>query len=160
MTAILLGPSDNEEDSLELQTRKKRPIRNEFRPRDNHPDTLEAAVGFFSETNPDAQLLFSSALYNCGGLVFGSRRVWIDPEDFREILDDDGYESVSEHRPGDVVLYGRSAESIDHVGVTRPLRCRHTPSRRFGCAPNGGMPESMFMRSTMYRNSSVGRSRY
>lgn len=50
--------------------------------------------------------------------MFGARRVWIDPSEFRQILRDDGYRIITEPLlPGDVVLYGRSSDGVDHVGM-------------------------------------------
>ena len=121
MSVVLLGESVDE--SLALETRQKWRIPNVLRLVEAHPDTLAAATQLFETTHPNARLVCSSALYNCGGLVFGSRRVWIDPDDFNQILEDDGYERITgPPSPGDIVLYGTSPESIAHVGVVH-----HTP---------------------------------
>ena len=116
MKVPLIGVSADE--SLALETRQHWQIPNDFRLRDAAPESLAALREEFKKIHPHARPVCSSALYNCGGLVFGSRRVWIDPEHFRQILEDDGYEPVTDPaRPGDIVLYGTSPESIDHVGV-------------------------------------------
>ena len=45
--------------------------------------------------------------YNCVGMVFASRRAWIDPKHVYRILNEDGYRKISldEVKQGDVVLY-------------------------------------------------------
>lgn len=125
---MLIGESVDE--SLALQTRQKRRIPNEFRALDKHPDTLAELARMFGVSHPFARLVCSSALYNCGGLVFGSRRVWIEPEEFLRILEDDGYELITDSpSPGDIVLYGTSLdpEGIAHVGVVHHAPVASSP---------------------------------
>jgi cell wall-associated NlpC family hydrolase len=54
------------------------------------------------------------------GLVFASRRTWIDPEHLYQILADDEYQQlggVAEAQPGDVVVYRGSDGQPSHVGI-------------------------------------------
>lgn len=53
---------------------------------------------------------------NCHGWVFTGGKYWLAPEDVANILQDNGYQSVSDPRPGDVVIY-RNAGAIAHTAV-------------------------------------------
>jgi hypothetical protein len=81
-------------------------------------DELERAVQANQE--PAARLLVrSSALYNCMGLVFASRRTTISIERVREILLHDRYSKRNFWEPqvGDVVVYTNDDEDEPvHVG--------------------------------------------
>ena len=115
----LIGRQTERDDGgLALETRARRRISNEFRESDDLPWKRDEAEQLCRRGHPEARLVCSSALYNCGGLVFGARRVWIDPSEFRQILRDDGYRTIAEPLlPGDVVLYGTSSGSVAHVGM-------------------------------------------
>ena len=66
------------------------------------------------------QLRRSSATYNCAGMVFGSRRTWIDIDQTELILSEDGYHKLSGRgmlQKGDVVVYLDGQEAPAHVGV-------------------------------------------
>ena len=103
---------------------------NEFRVRDDPPWKLAECERFRHSAHPNARLVCRSALYNCGGLVFGSRRVWIEPDEFRRILSDDGYSPVTgPPLPGDVVLYGESLKRVDHVGFVHDIDLADLPQR-------------------------------
>lgn len=61
-----------------------------------------------------------SALYNCHGLTFASRRTRIiRAVDVKKILDDDNYQIVTENNilPGDIVLYLSVSGDVNHSGV-------------------------------------------
>lgn len=55
------------------------------------------------------------------GLIFASRRTWIDPEVLNDILVDDEYiklADIQEIQIGDIVVYkDRHDNSISHIGV-------------------------------------------
>lgn len=57
--------------------------------------------------------------YNCVGLVFASRRAFIDPEHIPKILSDDGYIKVqrSSVNVGDIVVYTNDENEPIHIGV-------------------------------------------
>ena len=57
-------------------------------------------------------------MYNCVGMVFASRRAWIETNHLYELLRQDGYNRVAERDivPGDVVLYTKNVVPI-HVGL-------------------------------------------
>ena len=56
--------------------------------------------------------------FNCHGWVFTGGRFWIGPDDVERILTDNGYQVVSQPRPGDVVIY-RDSVQISHTGLVR-----------------------------------------
>ena len=69
-------------------------------------------------TFPNIVLRSADSVYNCGGMVFASRRTAIDIEDVPWILKEDGYRPI---RPkdvcvGDVVLYRDHKNEPSHVG--------------------------------------------
>lgn len=131
MTIPLVGRmSDQDDGALMLETRTRRPIPNEYRNQDVLPARLAEIERLLINAHPGAQLLFSTGLYNCGGLIFGSRRVWIEPDQFRKILADDGYRPVTAPpKPGDVVLYGTPEKGVDHVGVVHHMFIAYPPQR-------------------------------
>ena len=62
--------------------------------------------------------------YNCHGWVFTGGRYWIQNEDVETIVQDNGYQSVAQPRPGDLALYRASgtdsaAGPVLHSGVVR-----------------------------------------
>ncbi|MGN8084588.1 hypothetical protein ACTJK6_00930 [Ralstonia sp. 22086] len=63
------------------------------------------------------------SLYNCHGLVFASRRAWVQGEDLSNIMLDDGYFSVEEKDvlPGDVVIYF-DGQTPSHTGFVVSVR--------------------------------------
>lgn len=129
MTTLIERHNDRYVGGLALETRAKYPIPNGLIPEDDAPEVLASWDKIMCETYPRIRLLCSSALYNCGGLVFGARRVWIEPDQFRKILNDDGYKPVQDSpQPGDIVLYGLP-ESVNHVGVVHHTDLASLPER-------------------------------
>ncbi len=71
------------------------------------------------EWHPNAIVRSLSAYpYNCVGLIFASRRAWIEIDHIYAILRGDGYRLIYRHEvmAGDLVLYKRD-NSPTHVGV-------------------------------------------
>ena len=60
----------------------------------------------------------SDHMYNCVGMIFASRRAWIETKHLYELFAEDGYNRVSEREivPGDLVVYTRN-EVPTHVGL-------------------------------------------
>jgi hypothetical protein len=61
-----------------------------------------------------------SALYNCHGLTFASRRTRIETSrDIQTILDDDEYQeiAIADVLPGDVVIYYSERGEPNHSGI-------------------------------------------
>ena len=81
-----------------------------------------------------------SALYNCHGMTFASRRTRIVRAiDVRRILDDDNYQVVTGANilPGDIVLYLSASGDVNHSGVV--VECPlGSPPWVFGKWGNGG----------------------
>ena len=81
---------------------------------------MQAARDFVLSAHSSASVRSLNSVYNCVGMVFASRRTWIEPEHVPMILSDDGYRPIdrNELERGDVVVYRReSLEEISHVGV-------------------------------------------
>ena len=114
--------------ALALDSRRRNHIRNETR-LEISPEMRRIQADHLSHIFPEAKLLSSSALYNCFGLVFGSRRTWIDHEAIQEVLEDDDFGpcplSPSEWEPGDVVLYRAEGKSeITHVAILMQITAK------------------------------------
>ncbi|MEP6635735.1 MAG: hypothetical protein ABJB97_03350 [Acidobacteriota bacterium] len=74
------------------------------------------------KNHPDIKLVSASAIYNCYGMVFASRRCAIlGEEDVDMILHDDGYHLLpwdpTAWELGDVMLYRNSEGALRHAGV-------------------------------------------
>jgi hypothetical protein len=57
--------------------------------------------------------------YNCVGMIFASRRVWIEIDDINKLLQEDGYRPISREQAviGDVVLYKYNNGEPAHIGI-------------------------------------------
>lgn len=105
--------------SLALQAISGYDIPNELR-RERPPVSLRAAVDLVKELWPNAIFRSISNTYNCGGLAFACRRVWVSPEVFVQILQADGYRRLKgpeESEAGDVVIYHGPDNEPCHVGL-------------------------------------------
>ena len=60
----------------------------------------------------------ASDVCNCHGWVFTGGRYWLSPNDVEQILADNGYQAVSDPRPGDLAIY-RDGDVISHTAVVR-----------------------------------------
>ena len=104
---------------LELSTRLGNRIPNEQRlPR--LPASMEAANNIVRNAHPDIQVRSLSSVYNCMGMVFASRRTWVETDHLQMILEEDGYHQVPDERdlqPGDVVVYKDDDGQVSHVGI-------------------------------------------
>lgn len=56
--------------------------------------------------------------FNCHGWVFTGGRYWVGPDGVELILADNGYQAVSQPRPGDLIVY-RDGGCVTHTGVVR-----------------------------------------
>lgn len=67
----------------------------------------------------------SDYMYNCVGMIFASRRAWIETNHLYELLRQDGYNKVTEREivPGDLVVY-TSNEVPTHVGLIMTILSR------------------------------------
>lgn len=116
---MLIGAGgENDSASIQLATRHGSYISNERR-RERSPDALKAAAEIWKQKFPNIRVRSMTAIYNCVGLVFGSRRTCIDPDQLELILREDGYHRLSgEHQVeiGDLVLY-RVGYQYEHIAV-------------------------------------------
>ncbi len=82
---------------------------------------MYAARNALLETHPDYKLRSLDSVYNCMGMVFASRRTWIEPDNFGMIVQDDGYVERKKKvnaLPGDVVVYRISSKGeVIHAGI-------------------------------------------
>lgn len=97
------GPSDRA--SIPLGTRRGTFIPNERR-RELNPATLRASVDLWTRERPNARLRSVTAVYNCMGLVFASRRTCIDSTSLDTILREDEYQK------GKAILIGERLPSF------------------------------------------------
>lgn len=110
--------------AIPLATRQGTWIRN-VRRTENAPEALRDAAERWKRLLPNAILRSNTALYNCVGLVFASRRTWVGVDDLgpvlRLIFEEDGYNrlsSMADVERGDVVVYrDPQGKEIRHIGI-------------------------------------------
>jgi hypothetical protein len=85
------------------------------------PAKVKASIDLWGKTYPKVELRSFTHLYNCVGMVFASRRAWIESTDLERVLKADGYRQLGgpgEVVRGDLVLYrGLSDKEYSHVAV-------------------------------------------
>ena len=111
------GPRDPR--AIPLATKRGTEIPNERR-WESHPDALRVSYELFRRERPAVILRSLTATYNCMGLVFASRRTWVDTEFLGMISQEDGYRVVMRHQdlaPGDILVYRDERGRVVHVGV-------------------------------------------
>ena len=104
---------------LPLATRKGNQIPNEQQPQLSGRELNDAQTNILNR-HPKVNARSLSSIYNCMGMVFASRRTWIQPEHLKMILDEDDYRRVNnlaELERGDVVVYRDSQGDVSHVGI-------------------------------------------
>ena len=115
---LIGGGGESDRLSIKLATRRGTFISNERR-RERPPEALRAAKEIWKEKYPNIQVRSLTAIYNCVGLVFGSRRTCIDTDQLELILREDDYRRLpGEHdvEIGDLVLY-RIGNRYEHIAV-------------------------------------------
>jgi len=105
--------------AIRLETAKGTGIRNyQERQIQSH---LERINRILEQQHPRAKRRTTpSALYNCHGLTFASRRTQISStRDISTILEDDAYSKVElkDAKPGDVVVYSDDRGDANHSGI-------------------------------------------
>ena len=120
---VILGPDGQPAipRRLPLAARDSWPIPNEIG-YDLNPVQARAIVQDWRQRRPCARFRSISGVYNCLGMVFASRRTFIDDMTLlREIFLHDGYRLVDpppEAITGDVVVYKNPAsKEPTHVGI-------------------------------------------
>jgi hypothetical protein len=85
-----------------------------------NPDQIAHAEGRISPDAKEHRRLYlefpPSEDCNCHGWVFTGGRYWLSPESVEKILLENGYHTVSDPRPGDVVIY-RQGGVISHTAI-------------------------------------------
>ena len=105
--------------NLPLSTMRGNPIPNQQRGQ-MHPDRMACAQLIHVTQHPGIRPRSLSSRYNCVGMVFSTRRTWIEPELVERILEEDGYRQVlaeQDLKIGDLVVYRDSDSLISHIGV-------------------------------------------
>lgn len=124
MPHIIGAGGEKDRASLPLYTHSREFIPNETR-LEFAPATLQAAKELLGKKHPQAKLRSSTSIYNCMGLVFASRRTWVDTEYTRLILRGDEYQRIDnlfDVRVGDIVLYkNNKGKDITHVGIVAEI---------------------------------------
>lgn len=122
------GPQDRA--SIPLATRQGTWIPNVRRP-EQSPATHMAYINLYKQRVPSARLRSSTAVYNCAGLVFASRRTWVFMQEVPKILGEDGYHRLAglpDVEIGDLVIYRETrGSSMTHIGIIIERRA-HVPS--------------------------------
>jgi hypothetical protein len=92
------------------------------------PFHYDEAFSFFHQNHPSLQRRSATSAYNCFGLVFATRRAWINHAEeltgvIMMILQDDKYAKLAPHeaKPGDIAIY-RRGDSIVHAGLVYNVR--------------------------------------
>ena len=118
MVVILDEGGERDCRAIKLATCKGTWIRNRRRI-EWAPAGLREAAKLERERHPNATLRSSTAIYNCMGLVFASRRTGVFMDQLETIIEDDGYEKLSnlnEIQIGDIVFY-KHKDQVTHVGI-------------------------------------------
>ena len=119
MESLVIGAGgESDRNSIPLATRAGRRIDNERR-MEHLPARLRAAAHMITSQCHGAQPRTLSAQYNCMGMVFASRRVWVDITLIRRILEEDEYSRLAGPEAlqvGDLVVYQRDGADA-HVGM-------------------------------------------
>lgn len=85
---------------------------------------MDAAKDIWLLKHSSARIRSLSSVYNCMGMVFATRRTWVDPQHLSLILNDDGYRRVPDQaglEEGDVIVYKNTAGQVSHVGIIARL---------------------------------------
>lgn len=120
MTDFLLDTGKEFGPEILLATRQGNKIPNRQR-YEASPVQLKAWTRLIENLCHRAQLRSSVSIYNCVGMVFASRRTWIEIDIITWIFGEDGYHRFSEldnSRSGDLVLYRDThTKEYAHVGM-------------------------------------------
>lgn len=85
-----------------------------------NPARRKAMVEVIGASCPSGQPRSITQTYNCIGMVFASRRVWIDSNYFYTILSDDGYRplgGLDDVQVGDLIVYKNPNGEFTHVAI-------------------------------------------
>ncbi len=129
--SIIISENELNRRSIRVQTRKGNDIFNSqsFIISDHEKSQFPDIRKKFTSVNFRS---LPSAIYNCHGLVFASRRTGIDDtEEIYKILKDDNYTEIllADVLPGDIIIYFSSNGDAEHSGVviSKPDPQLHIP---------------------------------
>ncbi len=109
---------------IALSTRAGRKIINDRRLQSS-PVRLKAAERIILSNHGTAKTRSLSSVYNCVGMIFASRRTWVDPDQLKVIYKDDNYrtlDNIDEASEGDVIIYKNGDNEITHVGLVSKVQ--------------------------------------
>jgi hypothetical protein len=92
----------------------------ELRPTDVRTDAEQKVMAEFHSHGRVIRIAPVNDSCNCHGWVFTGGRYWVSQIDVEHILVDNGYEIVTDPRPGDLAIY-RDSREISHTGVVRAV---------------------------------------
>lgn len=103
---------------LPLATRKGKPIPNQQR-MELGPERMAGARDIVVSEHASAYARSLRSVYNCMGMVFASRRTFVDIDQLDMVLDDDDYRPITEGdlERGDLVIYRDASGIATHVGL-------------------------------------------
>lgn len=113
---------------IELATRTGRSIPNDRRLSGN-PTRLKVAEELVLKYHHTAVTRSLTGLYNCMGMVFATRRTWVDTNQLSIILKDDDYHkltSIENVIVGDVIIYKGEEGQVTHVGLVSRVEANLT----------------------------------
>lgn len=128
MTSRIGLPGDRVSDphALIIQTKRRNLIPNVLR-LDRPLHWQQAAHDMMKASHPAIRLRRATSVYNCLGMVFASRRTWVeetirlDTETILQmVLQDDGFRRLHPNEPpmpGDLVVYRQQDHAFAHIGV-------------------------------------------
>jgi hypothetical protein len=118
MVDIIGAGSKRDREAIELATRAGTFIPN-VRRREQSPARMKAAWDIWKEKHVSLVPRSHSSCYNCMGMVFASRRTWVEPDQLAMILREDGFRKIepSEAVRGDIVVYRDGSGGVAHVGL-------------------------------------------
>lgn len=120
MPGIIISGPGGLRSALALETKRRNHIPNEMAPK-RSPSAMFAAMRYVSGQTPGVVCRSLDSVYNCMGMVFGSRRTAIDLPHFGMITADDGLKLVTTQadvRVGDVAAYRNpKTDAVVHVGT-------------------------------------------
>ena len=115
---------ESDANAVLLGTRSSRHIPNQKRP-EWHPDDLREALQMCLRDFPMIEARSVTAIYNCVGMVFATRRTWVEPNLVPTLLSDDGYRPLNrleDGQVGDVAIYRTADNDIEHIGLIAERR--------------------------------------
>ena len=112
---IIDAGSPRDRASIALSTKQGNRIPN-FRKHNRRPESLLEAKRIWTERFPNIRNHSLDATYNCVGLVFAFRRVWVEDDHLPWLLSEEDYHAVDRPEVGDLVIYS-DEKTMRHVGI-------------------------------------------